>query len=156
MDRRPRDLKAPVLDRFWLIRTAVVALLMTAGAIGLFLYGYYGQVGRGVPAGATLSEAQTMVVTTVVLFQIFYLIECRSLRGSVFEMGLLSNPWIFAGIGALLLLQLGFVYLPFVNSLFELPVRLGAAGPARLGPLAAGRPDRDPRSRRRETVAQTP
>lgn len=65
---------------------------MTAGAIGLFLYGYYAQVGRGVPTAVALSEAQTMTVTTVVLFQIFYLIECRSLRGSVFESGLLSNP----------------------------------------------------------------
>jgi len=129
MDRPPRDPKAPVLDRFLLIRTVVVALLMTAGAIGLFLLAYYGQVGRGVPAVTALAEAQTMAVTSIVLFQIFYLIECRSLRGSVLEMGLWSNPWIYAGIGALLVLQLGFVYLPFMNNLFgSAPLDLQAWG----------------------------
>jgi magnesium-transporting ATPase (P-type) len=129
MDRPPRDPKAPVLDRFLLIRTVVVALLMTAGAIGLFLFAYYGQVGRGEPAAEALAEAQTMAVTSIVLFQIFYLIECRSLRGSVLEMGLWSNPWIYAGIGALLVLQLGFVYLPFMNNLFgSAPLDLQAWG----------------------------
>jgi magnesium-transporting ATPase (P-type) len=129
MDRPPRDPKAPVLDRFLLIRTVVVALLMTVGAIGLFLFAYYGQVGRGVPAAEALAEAQTMAVTSIVLFQIFYLMECRSLRGSVLEMGLWSNPWIYAGIGALVVLQLGFVYLPLMNDLFgSAPLGLRAWG----------------------------
>jgi Ca2+-transporting ATPase len=43
MRRPPRDPKAPVLSRFVLWRTAVAALMMTAGAVGVFLwkYGYY-------------------------------------------------------------------------------------------------------------------
>jgi magnesium-transporting ATPase (P-type) len=57
-------------------------------------------------------------VTGVILFQIFYLFECRSLRGSSLKMGLFSNRWIYAGVGAILVLQLGFVYLPFMNALF--------------------------------------
>jgi magnesium-transporting ATPase (P-type) len=57
-------------------------------------------------------------VTTVILFQVFYLLECRSLRGSVLEIGLFSNGWIYVGMGAILVLQLGFVYLPFMNALF--------------------------------------
>ena len=89
---------------------------MTAGAIGLFLFAYYGQVGRGEPAAEALAEAQTMAVTSIVLFQIFYLIECRSLRGSVLEMGLWSNPWIYAGIGAAwgLSLLAAFIVVPVV------------------------------------------
>jgi len=59
-----------------------------------------------------------MAVTTVILFQIFYVLECRSLKGSFLRIGLFSNPWIYVGIGAILLLQLGFVYLPFMNLLF--------------------------------------
>jgi len=54
----------------------------------------------------------------VILFQILYLFNCRSLKSSVLGIGLWTNPWIYAGIGALLLLQLGFVYLPFMNALF--------------------------------------
>jgi Ca2+-transporting ATPase len=50
-------------------------------------------------------------------------------RGSSLKMGLFSNRWIYVGIGAILVLQLGFVYLPFMNVLF---------GSAPLGPAAWG------------------
>ncbi len=33
-------------------------------------------------------------------------------------MGLWRNPWIYAGIGALLSLQAAFVYMPFMHSAF--------------------------------------
>ena len=64
------------------------------------------------------SEHQFMAVTTVVFFQIFYLVNCRSLRLSVFQVGFFSNRAVFAGVGALLLLQAGFVYLPFMQRIF--------------------------------------
>jgi len=57
-------------------------------------------------------------MTSVILFQVFYLLNCCSLRHSVLKIGLWSNPWIYVGIGALLSLQLGFVYAPFVSALF--------------------------------------
>jgi magnesium-transporting ATPase (P-type) len=114
MSRPPLEPKRQILDRFLLFRTAVVGLLMAAGAIGLFVLRYFG---GGVTSG-DLAGAQTAAVTAVILFQIFYLLECRSLRGSSLKMGLFSNPWIYAGIGAILTLQLGFVYLPFMNVLF--------------------------------------
>lgn len=66
-----------------------------------------------------IGEAQIAAVTTVILFQIFYLFNCRSLENSVLSIGLRTNPWIYAGIGALLALQIGFVYLPFMNALFD-------------------------------------
>jgi Ca2+-transporting ATPase len=66
-------------------------------------------------------------VTTVILFQIFYLLNCRSLRDSVLTIGLWTNPTVYAGIAALLLLQLGFVYLPFMNEVFgSAPLALDA------------------------------
>ena len=79
----PRDPDAPVLSRFVLSRTALVGLLMAAGAIGLFLFEYDGALARGEDQAAALAEAQTMAVTTVVLFQAFYLLNCRSLRDSI-------------------------------------------------------------------------
>jgi magnesium-transporting ATPase (P-type) len=127
MRRPPRDPKAPVLDRSLVTRTLLVALLMALGGVGLFLFGYATGIGRGEPTGTALAEAQTMAVTTVILFQVFYLMECRSLRGSVLDIGLFSNKWVYVGIGAILLLQLGFVYLPFMNALFgSAPLGAGA------------------------------
>jgi magnesium-transporting ATPase (P-type) len=118
MARPPRPADEPILSSFVLFRTAVVAVLMAAGAIGLFLVDYTAAVRAGVPADAAMREAQTMAVTTVVLFQIFYVLNCRSLRESFRTVGIFSNPWIYLGIGLLLALQIGFVYLPFMNTLF--------------------------------------
>jgi Ca2+-transporting ATPase len=59
-----------------------------------------------------------MAVTTVILFQIFYMLMCRSLKGSIFKLGLFSNPTVFVGIGVLVLLQMGFIYLPFMQQVF--------------------------------------
>ncbi|AUX41404.1 ATPase [Sorangium cellulosum] len=118
MSRPPRDPREPILSRFVLVRTAIVALLMTAGAIGVFLYEYFTEVRGGVVSDVAYREAQTAAVTTVVLFQIFYVINCRSLRDSLLTIGLFSNPWIYVGIGGLLALQLCFVYVPFMHTLF--------------------------------------
>ncbi|MEW5930384.1 MAG: HAD-IC family P-type ATPase [Gemmatimonadota bacterium] len=118
MRRAPRRPDAPVLGGFVVARTVAVALLMAAGALGLFLYEYGLETGRGVPAEVALREAQTMAVTTVILFQVFYLLNCRSLRDSVLRIGLWSNPAVYLGIAALLALQAAFVYLPFMNAVF--------------------------------------
>ncbi|MFZ1415386.1 MAG: HAD-IC family P-type ATPase [Defluviicoccus sp.] len=136
MQRPPRDPKAPLLSSFVIARTVLVALLMAAGALGLFLLAYR----TAAPAAGPISEwsypqAQTEAVTTVILFQIFYLLNCRSLKASMFRIGLFSNLWIYAGIGTVLLLQIGFIYLPFMNEVFgsapiDLPAWLRAAGVA--------------------------
>ena len=48
--------------------------------------------------------------------QAFYLLNCRSLTRSMWSVGWFSNPWIWVGIGAMLVLQLAFTYLPFMNT----------------------------------------
>ncbi|AKT42261.1 cation-translocating P-type ATPase [Chondromyces crocatus] len=118
MTRPPRDADAPILSPFVLFRTALVAVLMAAGAIGLFLVDYHLALQAGEPAARAAREAQTLAVTTVVLFQIFYVFNCRSLHRSLRSVGLFSNPWVYAGALLLLLLQVGFVYLPFMHTLF--------------------------------------
>ena len=123
MGRPPRDPRRQILDRFVISRTVVVGLLMTAGAVGVFVWRYFGGSASG-----GLADAQ-MAVTTVILFQISYLFVCRSLRGSSLKMGMFLNYWIYVGIGAILALQLGFVYLPFMNVLFHsAPLSLAAWG----------------------------
>ncbi len=132
MRRPPRDPGAPVLSGFLIRRVLSVAGLMTAGALVLFDMAYRGAA-RGEPGA--LANAQTMAVTTVVMFQVFYLLNCRSLRDSLLSIGVFSNRQVFLGIGAIVVLQAAFIYSPFMQSLF---------GSAPLGPsdialsLAAG------------------
>ena len=58
-------------------------------------------------------------VTTVVMFQIFYLLNCRSLRDSVRKIGVFSNQTVFAGIAAIIALQAMFIYAPFMHAIFD-------------------------------------
>lgn len=118
MQRPPRSPKEPVLNRFVISRTILVAILMTAGAIGLFLYEHDKNTSSDVMAAQALAQAQTMVVTTVIFFQGFYVMNCRSLKGSVFSIGLFSNPWVFVGAAIVLLLQAAFIFLPILNRIF--------------------------------------
>ncbi|MCL5886759.1 MAG: HAD-IC family P-type ATPase [Actinobacteria bacterium] len=114
MNRKPRDPDAPVLSGFVIMRVVIVAVLMTAGAVALFSYVY---AAGGSQPGA-LATAQTAAVTTVIMFQIFYLLNCRSLKNSILEIGVLSNKTVFIGIASILVLQAIFIYAPFMNSIF--------------------------------------
>ncbi|RKH03801.1 cation-translocating P-type ATPase [Corallococcus carmarthensis] len=127
MRRKPRAPDTPVLSRFVVMRTGLVAVLMAAGAIGLFLWEFERQGGtRADPSGWALAEARTMAVNTVVSFQIFYLWLCRTLTGSTREVGFTSNRTVFVGIAALVLLQAAFMYVPFFQRLFgSAPLSLG-------------------------------
>jgi Ca2+-transporting ATPase len=125
MQRPPRAPDRPVLSPFVIVRTFVAATLMCAGAVGLFLWEYWRELplvgtpgNEGLTEAIVTAEAQTMAVTTIIMFQIFYVLNCRSLRGSMRSIGVLSNPMVFAGIGALLLLQALFVFAPPMNALF--------------------------------------
>jgi len=116
MQRPPRAPDEPVLSHFVVMRTGLVALLMAAGAIGLFLWAYRHD-DAGQPTRA-LAHAQTMAVNTVISFQIFYLWQCRTLAGSLRQVGLFSNRTLFVGIGILVPLQAAFMYVPFMQRIF--------------------------------------
>ncbi len=115
MRRPPRHPRAPVLSRFVITRTLVVAVMIAAGAIMLFLYEFRSAGGGGRQA---LANAQTMAVTTVIMFQIFYLLNCRSLRNSMLRIGVFSNKTVFIGAAVVLILQAMFIYAPFMQAIF--------------------------------------
>jgi Ca2+-transporting ATPase len=119
MSRRPRDPAEPLFGPFVAWRTALMAVLMAAGAIALFFVEYRGLLNAGVEAERALREAQTMAVTTVIFFQIFYLFNCRSLKASIFSIGFFSNRTVFVGIAVLLVLHAAFVHLPQFNAIFS-------------------------------------
>jgi Ca2+-transporting ATPase len=125
MTRPPRNPSEPVLSAFVIQRTFGAALLMCAGAVGLFSWEYFRELPHigtpgheGLDERTVLAEAQTMAVTTVILFQIFYMLNCRSLRNSMRTIGIFRNPTVFVGIASLLALHLVFIYAPFMNAIF--------------------------------------
>ncbi len=110
MQRPPRSPQAPILDRPLISRIVLVSVLLLVGAYGLFLL--------ELQQGHSLAEARTVAVNVFVVVETFYLFNCRSLTRSFVAVGTFSNPWVWAGAGIMLFLQLLFTYLPVMNRLF--------------------------------------
>ena len=119
MNRPPRKPDKPLLSPFIIFRMIMVSMIMAGGTIGLFLWEYNFELSIGTERSLAVSEAQTMAVTAMVLFQVFYLIDCRSLKFSARKIGFFSNPTIYLGISIVLLVQTAFVYVPFMNRWFH-------------------------------------
>lgn len=119
MSRPPRKTDKPLLSPFIVFRIVLVALVMSGGTIALFLWEYQVELSNGVPHALVVLEAQTMAATTMVLFQVFYLIDCRSLNLPIHKISAFSNPSIYYGIAGVLLAQSAFVYSPFMNQWFH-------------------------------------
>lgn len=111
MHRSPRMPNTPLLNGELLIRIILVGLLLLIGSFGLFEWALL--------HGASEAEARTIAVNVFAVGQSFYLLNCRSLRYSMFRLGLFSNLWIWGGITAMAAAQLLFTYLPVMNQLFH-------------------------------------
>ena len=78
-------------------------------------------------SGSTLEESMTVAVNTIVMIEIVYLLNCRSLTESLVRIGFFSNKYILLGIIIMVSLQMAFTYLPEMNSLFKsAPISLEA------------------------------
>jgi Ca2+-transporting ATPase len=110
MRRSPRAPDAPILTRAMALRVLLVGAMILVGAFGLFEW--------ALSNGDNTAVARTIAVNTVVMIQLFYVFNCRSLTQSVSTVGWFSNPWVFIGSGAMIALQLFFTYAPIMNDLF--------------------------------------
>lgn len=112
MLRPPRNVKQPLLTLPLMIRTGIVALIMLAGAMWLFHWTQHA-------GGGSLAAARTAVINVIVVVEIVYLFNCRSLHHSFLHTGMFSNlPAIYGAVG-MIALQLLFTYAPFMNKLFH-------------------------------------
>ena len=119
MDRPPRDPRTPILTKGLVRRILIVGVMILAGAFGLFEW--------ELALGAGLDQARTVAVNLVVVAEVFYLFNCRSLRVSPFRLGFFRNTWALAGAGIMVAAQLLVAYVPFMNRFFRTaPVSLGS------------------------------
>ncbi len=100
--RPPRPRREGVISPLLWERTALVGAVMAAGTLFLFL------VERA--SGTSLEEARTIALTTMVVFQVVHVGNCRSEHRSLFAKSPFSNPLLFAGTAAALALHVGALY----------------------------------------------
>ena len=114
MKQQPRPVGEGVLTaRMW--RGIVfVGVIMAIGT----LYVLDASLPGGFVAGAgDLRYAQTMTFTTLMLFQIFNVVNARSDEKSAF-VGLFTNGWLWAAMGGSVALQVFVVYVPSLQRAF--------------------------------------
>lgn len=106
----PRDPSQRLLQPWHVQRIVLVGVIILGGVFATYTLEHL--IGEGVDA------ARTAAATTLVMMESLYLFNCRRL--DVMHPGpSRMNPYLYAGIGVTMILQVGFVYLPFMNSIFH-------------------------------------
>jgi Ca2+-transporting ATPase len=75
---------------------------------------------------ADMEVVRTLVFTTIVLAQMFFVLSLRSTRYSLFQIGVFTNPAMLGAVALTIVLQLLVIYVPFMQAVFEttaLPLR---------------------------------
>ena len=67
---------------------------------------------------ANVPRARTVTFAISAFAQLFFAIGCRSSRSTMPELGLFSNPWLFAAISASAALQVMIMVVPFTQKVF--------------------------------------
>lgn len=111
MNRPPRPPNSPILSRDLIIQIAIVSACILISVYTLFEW--------SIQNGLVLEEARTIAVNTIVMIEIFYLFNCRSLNKSILRTGFFSNRLIFMGILIMISLQICFTYVPLMNDIFQ-------------------------------------
>ena len=111
MSRPPRPANEPLITRRLLERIVFVGLLLMVATLGVFWWQLL--------SGATIEQARTAAVTMLVVAEIFYLFNARRFTqtGLTIET-FVGNRVALLTVSVLVVLQLGFTYLPFMNELF--------------------------------------
>lgn len=112
MQRPPRNTRRAILSPFMVWRIVFVSLLMVSGAFGLFLWERSN--------GTDIDTARTIAVNTLVVLEVFYLLNSRFLTRSVLNRdGILGNHYALYAIALVMLFQLLFTYLPIMQLFFH-------------------------------------
>jgi P-type Ca2+ transporter type 2C len=123
MQRPPRQRGSGVLLKEDWIRLACVGVLMMVGTLAI-LDGYYPgglftifASGSG-PNAVDEAHARTMAFTTLMMFQLFDVFNCRSRRRSAFS-GILENKWLWVAVAFSLGTHLLVIYVPALQTAFH-------------------------------------
>ncbi len=112
MQRPPRHAQRSLLSPLLVWQVVFVSVLFVAGAFGMFWWARSRDI--------EIAEARTIVVNTIVVFEIFYLFAVRYLASDSLTInGILGTPAVLIGVGSIVVAQFAFTYLPVMHTLFD-------------------------------------
>ena len=115
MEHRPRDIDRPVLDRKAMLMISVIGAWIGLLTLFVFLHSY----------DDGLDKARTMAFTGIIIFELINVLNFRSFRWNLNNIGILSNPYILAALVVSVIIQVVVIYLPwFQVFLYTVPLSL--------------------------------
>jgi Ca2+-transporting ATPase len=109
MSRRPRPPKQAFFTRQRGSQILIHGFVMTTANIGGFAYAY-------VTKGTSYAQAMAFYITTFA--QLFFSFACRSQRYTLPQLGVLTNPYLFAAITLSGILQISLLWFPLTRHVF--------------------------------------
>jgi magnesium-transporting ATPase (P-type) len=117
--RSPRDPREGIISRLLWQRTLLAGLVMAAGTLALFRWELDG--------GSDLASAQTVALTTMVIFQMFHVGNSRSEHRSILALNPFSNPFLFAATATAFVVHVAALYSPWTQFVLRVePIGLDA------------------------------
>ena len=111
LSRKPRPSRERILSALMIQRTLLMGSIL---GFGTFIV-YYLELASGVP----VDSARSVALTTMVFFQFYQAMNCRSETLSIFEMHPLSNPFLFVSIIGAFFAHLAVLYVPALQYVFR-------------------------------------
>lgn len=108
MSRPPRKTSAKLMSRYDVFQMVYVSVIIAAVALGIFEY---------LDEITGFAVASTTAVNVIIFGKIFYLFNIRTAAPAL-SASFWTNPMAFVAIGAMIILQLLFTYVPFMQGVF--------------------------------------
>ena len=112
MLRAPRPPSEGVITRrvagIMVMQGSVIGLL----TLGAFAFEYF-------VMGGSIERARVIAFSTTIFAQNVHAFNVRSNRYSLFQIGLLTNPWLLVAFGVVILSELAVIYVPFLQPIFK-------------------------------------
>ncbi|MFH1821743.1 MAG: cation-translocating P-type ATPase C-terminal domain-containing protein [Methanobacteriota archaeon] len=111
MDRKPRDPKEGIFTRDVRAHLVGIPILMSMLLFGGYFVTLYSN---------DFMTARTQLFTSIILMELAIALSARSLKHTVFKVGIFKNKFLWVAMGSSFLLQLVVLYTPQLHSLFDL------------------------------------
>ena len=108
MTQPPRKTSAKLMSRYDVFQMVYVSVIIAAVALGIFEY---------LDEITGFAVASTTAVNVIIFGKIFYLFNIRTAAPAL-SASFWTNPMAFVAIGAMIILQLLFTYVPFMQGVF--------------------------------------
>ncbi|MFH1053286.1 MAG: calcium-translocating P-type ATPase, SERCA-type [Candidatus Woesearchaeota archaeon] len=120
MKRKPRNPKEFLVTKYSIFRMIYISIIMMLGTLGLY-YWALSKNGLGVGSaagGIGYMYATTIAFTTLMMFQMFNVFNCRSENSSLFSIGVFTNRSLIKAVLLSVIFQLLVIYTP-LSAAFE-------------------------------------